>query len=180
MDEVVGAKRDISQKGWTGSGAKSATVMLGAQNRFAVFTRWPQTGAKRNQDRSDCQLEGSAPRSSRTASKSKSRASATRANRDAIRQLTRYVSLLFNRSEGRRTATKEQVDIAIASSRSILTNEEQLRMIAGKWTIDVIQGGQSNAAFTLDKYTQTDNDELLAAQNLMLDAIFKTVPQAVQ
>jgi integrase len=39
---------------------------------------------------------------------------------------------------------------------------------------------QSNAAFTLDKYTQTDNDELLAAQNLMLDAIFKTVPQAVQ
>ncbi len=39
---------------------------------------------------------------------------------------------------------------------------------------------QSNAAFTLDKYTQTDNEELLAAQNLMLDAIFKTVPQAVQ
>jgi integrase len=39
---------------------------------------------------------------------------------------------------------------------------------------------QSNAAFTLDKYTQTDNDELLAAQNLMLDAIFKTVPQVVQ
>jgi integrase len=39
---------------------------------------------------------------------------------------------------------------------------------------------QSNVAFTLDKYTQTDNDELLAAQNLMLDAIFKTESQAVQ
>jgi integrase len=32
---------------------------------------------------------------------------------------------------------------------------------------------QSDARFTLDKYTQTDKDELLAAQNLMLDAIFK-------
>jgi integrase len=39
---------------------------------------------------------------------------------------------------------------------------------------------QSNVAFTLNKYTQTDNDELLAAQNLMLDAIFKPEPRAVQ
>jgi integrase len=39
---------------------------------------------------------------------------------------------------------------------------------------------QSNVAFTLNKYTQTDNDELLAAQNLMLDAIFSTEPRAVQ
>jgi hypothetical protein len=39
---------------------------------------------------------------------------------------------------------------------------------------------QSSAAFTLDKYTQTDNDELLAAQNLMLDAIFNDPPEAVQ
>jgi integrase len=39
---------------------------------------------------------------------------------------------------------------------------------------------QSNVAFTLNKYTQTDNDELLAAQNLMLDAIFKPEARAVQ
>ncbi len=39
---------------------------------------------------------------------------------------------------------------------------------------------QSNVAFTLNKYTQIDNDELLAAQNLMLDAIFHTEPRAVQ
>lgn len=39
---------------------------------------------------------------------------------------------------------------------------------------------QSDVVFTLNKYTQTDNEEFLAAQNLMLDAIFKTVPQAVQ
>ena len=38
-------------------------------------------------------------------------------SRSHIRQLTRYVSLLFNRSEARRIATKEQVDISIASSR---------------------------------------------------------------
>ena len=37
----------------------------------------------------------------------------------------------------------------------------------------------SNVAFTLNKYKQTDNEELLAAQNLMLDAIFKTEPRAV-
>jgi len=39
---------------------------------------------------------------------------------------------------------------------------------------------QSDSRFTLDKYTQTDKDELLAAQNLMLDAIFKTEPRAIQ
>ena len=39
---------------------------------------------------------------------------------------------------------------------------------------------QSNAAFTLNCYTQTDNDELLAAQNLMLDSIFNTRNGVVQ
>jgi integrase len=39
---------------------------------------------------------------------------------------------------------------------------------------------QSNAAFTLNRYTQTDSDELLAAQNLMLDAIFETEAGVVQ
>jgi hypothetical protein len=39
---------------------------------------------------------------------------------------------------------------------------------------------QSNVAFTLSQYTQTDNDELLAAHTLMLDAIFGTEPRAIQ
>lgn len=39
---------------------------------------------------------------------------------------------------------------------------------------------QSNAAFTLNRYTQTDNEELLAAQNLMLEAIFSTENESVQ
>lgn len=38
---------------------------------------------------------------------------------------------------------------------------------------------QSDSRFTMDRYTQTDLDELLAAQNLMLDAIFKTEPRAI-
>lgn len=39
---------------------------------------------------------------------------------------------------------------------------------------------QSNAAFTLNRYTQTDNEELVAAQNLMLDAIFSAGNSTVQ
>lgn len=39
---------------------------------------------------------------------------------------------------------------------------------------------QSNVAFTLNQYTQTDNDELVAAQNLMLDAIFASEAEVVQ
>jgi integrase len=39
---------------------------------------------------------------------------------------------------------------------------------------------QSNAVFTMNRYTQTDNDELLAAQNMMLDAIFSTNAGVVQ
>jgi integrase len=39
---------------------------------------------------------------------------------------------------------------------------------------------QSNVAFTLNCYTQTDNDELVAAQNLMLDAIFGSAAGLVQ
>ncbi len=39
---------------------------------------------------------------------------------------------------------------------------------------------QSNAAFTLMKYTQTDNEELLAAQNLMLEAIFQHETEVIQ
>lgn len=39
---------------------------------------------------------------------------------------------------------------------------------------------QSNAAFTLSRYTQTDSEELLAAQQMMVDAIFGTTGKAVQ
>ena len=39
---------------------------------------------------------------------------------------------------------------------------------------------QSNAAFTLNRYTQTDSDELMAAQQMMVDAIFGKAQTAIQ
>ena len=39
---------------------------------------------------------------------------------------------------------------------------------------------QSNAAFTFSRYTQTDSDELMAAQQMMVDAIFGAAGNAVQ
>jgi hypothetical protein len=58
-----------------------------------------------------------------------------------VRQLTAYVSLLFHRSKARRGATQQQVDISVESYRALLANEDQLRQIAGKWTLDVIGNG---------------------------------------
>jgi hypothetical protein len=73
-------------------------------------------------------------------------------SRSHIRQLTRYVSLLFNRSQARRQATKQQVDIAIESSRALLNNEAQIAQIAGKWTLDLIgQGQPMQRSVTLDE-----------------------------
>jgi hypothetical protein len=39
---------------------------------------------------------------------------------------------------------------------------------------------QSNVAFILNQYPQTDNEELVAAQNMMLDAIFNPETGVVQ
>jgi hypothetical protein len=58
-----------------------------------------------------------------------------------IRQLTRYVTLLFNRSQNRRSATKEQVAIAIESTRAFISNEEKLAKVAARWTLEMIRLG---------------------------------------
>jgi hypothetical protein len=39
---------------------------------------------------------------------------------------------------------------------------------------------QSNAAFTLGRYTQMDTDELMAAKQMMVDAIFGATGTAIQ
>ncbi len=57
------------------------------------------------------------------------------------RQLTRYVTLLFNRSDNRRRATKEQVAIAIESTRAFILNEEKLSKVAAHWTLEMIRLG---------------------------------------
>ncbi len=63
-------------------------------------------------------------------------------SRTHVRQLTRYVTLLWNRSEARRGATKQQVDSALESTRALLANERQISAIAGKWTLDMIRDGR--------------------------------------
>jgi hypothetical protein len=73
-----------------------------------------------------------------------------------VRQLTRYVTLLFNRSDNRRKATKEQVAIGIDSVRSLLAKEEQLAQIAGRWTIEIIRLGQPlQRPVSVDKVRET-------------------------
>ena len=57
------------------------------------------------------------------------------------RQLTRYVTLLFNRSVNRRRATKEQVAIAIESASKFISNEEKLSKVAARWTLEMTRLG---------------------------------------
>jgi hypothetical protein len=91
-------------------------------------------------------------------------------SRTHIRQLTRYVSLLFNRSQARRTATRQQVDIALESSRSLLANDEQIALIAGKWTLDLIgQGRPMQRTVSLDEVraaVQRMIDDMMAKEHL--------------
>lgn len=58
-----------------------------------------------------------------------------------IRQLTRYTTLLFNRSKNRRGGTKQQVEIAIKSTRSFIADTEKLAKVAARWTFEMIRQG---------------------------------------
>jgi Protein of unknown function (DUF4238) len=58
-----------------------------------------------------------------------------------IRQLTRYVTLLWNRSQNRRGGTKQQVAISIESTRAFLADEEKVRKVAARWTMEIIRLG---------------------------------------
>jgi hypothetical protein len=63
-----------------------------------------------------------------------------------IRQMTRYITLLFNRSQNRRRATKEQIAIAIDITRGYIGDEQKLARIAGRWTMEIVKLG-----FKLDR-----------------------------
>jgi hypothetical protein len=56
-----------------------------------------------------------------------------------IRQLTRYVTLLFNRSRNRRSATKQQVEIAIDSTKSFISDPEKLEKVAARWSFEMLR-----------------------------------------
>ncbi len=62
-------------------------------------------------------------------------------SRTHVRFLTRYISLLFHRSQARRGATKQQVAIILESAKALLADEDKLSKIAGRWTLEMIRQG---------------------------------------
>jgi hypothetical protein len=58
-----------------------------------------------------------------------------------VRQLTRYITLVWNRSQNRRGGTKQQIEIAIESTRSYLADEEKVSKLAARWSLEIIRLG---------------------------------------
>ena len=86
-----------------------------------------------------------------------------------IRQLTAYVMLLFNRSQGRRSASRYQVDLMVDAIRKLLADEEKLARVAAKWTLDSIADGYG-IVVTPDFVTQRLEEQLA-------DKVSKDQPQ---
>jgi hypothetical protein len=62
---------------------------------------------------------------------------------DDIRiKLTRYVTLLFNRSKARRDATKHLHQVTTHALNRFLSNERQILTVAAKWSIDLLLSGK--------------------------------------
>jgi hypothetical protein len=75
-----------------------------------------------------------------------------------IRHLTRYVTLLFNRSEARRGATKQQIDVGIESLQALTSDEEKLGKIAARWTFDILKTHPLQTIVTIDDVRQSGID----------------------
>jgi hypothetical protein len=58
-----------------------------------------------------------------------------------VRSLTRYITLLFNRSRNRKGATREHAQIQVESLRMLIANEDQIARIAARWTIEQVNRG---------------------------------------
>lgn len=58
-----------------------------------------------------------------------------------IRQMTRYVTLLWNRSQNRRKATKEQIAMSIDFTREFIADEQKMARVAGFWTMEMLRLG---------------------------------------
>jgi len=60
---------------------------------------------------------------------------------DHKRKLTRYVTVLFNRSRARLGATQHLLDKMLESMEALLSNDDQLQAIADKATVDLLTAG---------------------------------------
>src|SRR5581483_4824967 len=58
------------------------------------------------------------------------------------RQLTFYVTLLFNRSEARRKASTHLQKVVNHALNLFLTNETQVQTVAAKWSMDLLLSGR--------------------------------------
>lgn len=79
-----------------------------------------------------------------------------------VAHLTRYVTLLFNRSRNRKDATHENTQIQVESLQSLLANDDQISQIAARWTIGQIEIGISpeEATVTIDEVRERLNETI--------------------
>lgn len=79
-----------------------------------------------------------------------------------VAHLTRYITLLFNRSRNRRDATRELTQIQVESLKSLLANDDQVSQIAARWTIGQIDIGSSpdEAIVSVDAVRELLNDTI--------------------
>jgi hypothetical protein len=78
------------------------------------------------------------------------------------RQLTRYITLLFNRSENRKRATEQLTAIAIESTRALLANEEKLSRVAGRWTLQMIRLGYTGDVPVTSDHVRQSLEKMIA------------------
>lgn len=83
-----------------------------------------------------------------------------------VQQLTRYITLLFNRSRNRRGATREHAQIQVESLQSLLANDDQISQIAARWTIGQIAIGiaPEEAVVTADQVRERLKETILHVQ----------------
>jgi hypothetical protein len=82
--------------------------------------------------------------------------------RQDIRKLTRYITLLFNRSQNRRSATREQIGVAIESTRAFLADEEKIGRVAGRWTLEMIRLGRSLSRTVTHEEVRRSAEQMIA------------------
>ncbi|MGA2572455.1 MAG: DUF4238 domain-containing protein [Terracidiphilus sp.] len=68
------------------------------------------------------------------------------------RQLTFYVTLLFNRSEARRKASRHLQKVVDSALNHFLQDEIQVETVAAKWSIDLLLSGQITSGLVTKEY----------------------------
>lgn len=70
-----------------------------------------------------------------------------------IRALTGYITMLFTRSRARRAASEGHADITIEALRSLLSDEQRLSDLIGRYTMEVLARGIDTRMVTREEVT---------------------------